>query len=440
LATTLSRTLSRRSLLALSGSSGLCWAMGRTAYGGRLRLVVPWPIVSMDPALLSDGFSALFAAAVFEPLYGTDASGAPYPALAEALPSKHGAGSRVTLRPGLKTAAGRSLGGADVIATLARARSRGAAGVLGELDAPTLDGKDALSVLFARAAPDAVARALASPLLALVPRGYSPLSPDGCGAFKLELSGGRAMFTRNPHAARGPAFLDGMDVSSASDLADLLRGFETGATDVGWFGSGLYRAVKDATPFEAPRYGFAVLLAGKAAAAWGAPGTLQALLDAVPAGQLAHLGLRGLPAQHSGSLGWGGPPTTLAVAAHAPQLVAIARTLAGALSTPGHELRVVEKSGDDIASARASRNFGLILDLVRAPSASARELEVVLRTAANPESAKRVPLTSPLSPRALGRQLTLGVVGELAVYGARRSSIAGLEAWQLGAVSMSQAG
>jgi peptide/nickel transport system substrate-binding protein len=428
-------SLSRRALLASLASSAAASAMGRTAYGGRLRLAVPWPITSLEPASLSDGFAALFAGAAFEPLYALDAAGNPYPALAEALPSKLEGGCRLALRPGLKTAAGRALSGADVLATLARARSRGAAGLLGELESPSVDAKDPLGVVFPRGSAEAVARVLTSPLLALVPRGFSPLTPDGCGAFKVELRPGRAVLTRNPNAARGASFLDAIEVTAVSDLADLLRGFESGATDIAWFGSGLYRAVKDALPFEAPRYAFAVLMAGKAAGAWGAPGTLQTLLDAVPAEQLSHLGVRGLPTQPSGSRAWGGPTTTIAVLANAPQLGAIARALAATLSTPGHELSVVEKTAEELAGLQNSRQFGLLVDHVRAPTAQARDLEIALRTAASPEAAKRAPRTATLAPRELGRQLPLGVIGELSVWGTRRAPFVNLEAWQLGGVS-----
>lgn len=430
------QSLSRRALLTSLASAGVANALGRTPYGGRLRLAIPWPIASLDPASLSDGFAALFASAAFEPLYALDGAGNPYPALAEALPTKLGDGCRLALRPGLKTAAGRSLGAADVVATLARARTRGAVGLLGELQNPTLDSKDALGVVFPNASADAIARLLASPLLALVPRNFSPLAPDGCGAFRVELGRGRAVLTRNPNAARGAGFLDAIEVTAVSDLADLLRGFETGSSDVGWFGTGLYRAVKDAVPFEAPSYGFAVLMAGKAAGAWGAPGTLQALLDAVPAQQLSHLGVRALPAQASGSPAWGGPATTIAVPATAPQLVAVARALASTLSTPGHELNVVEKTAEELSALQSSRQFGLLVDLVRAPTPAARDLEIALRTAASPEGAKRAPRTALRAPRELGRQLSLGVIGELAVWGTRRAAFSNLETWQISGVSL----
>lgn len=430
---------SRRAFLAALACAGTSSALGRTPYGGRLRLAVPWPISALDPALLNDGFSALFASAAFDPLYGLDASGVPYPTLADGLPSAAPEGAKVRLRPGLKTAAGRALGGADVLFTIARARGRGASGVLGELAAPLLDPKDPLNVVFPGAAPEGVALALASPLLALVPRGFSALSPDGTGAFRVKLGGDRALLTRNLNAARGAAYLDAVEVSSASDIADLLRGFESGATDVGWFGAGLYRSGKEAVGFESPRYGFAVLRPGASVASWGAPGTLQALLDGVPAQQLAHLGLRGLPSSPGSALRWGGRPSSIAVLGGAPQLVAVARALASTLSSSGHELTVSEKSAAELSALRESRQFELLVDCVRAGS-GAREVELLLRTAASPEAAKRAPKTASLEPRLLGRQLALGVIGELSVHGARRAGLLGLEGWQLGAVSLRPSG
>jgi hypothetical protein len=143
-----------------------------------------------------------------------------------------------------------------------------------------------------------------------------------------------------------------------------------------------------------------------------------------------------LPERARGSAAWGGPSTTIAVNEAAPQLVAVARALAEAMSVSGHELRVAEKSVEELAALRTSRQFGLLVDCVRAPNAQAREVEVALRSAASPEAAKRTPRTASALPRDLGRQLPLGVVGELSVWGARRAAFEGLDAWQLGAVSL----
>jgi hypothetical protein len=228
--------------------------------------------------------------------------------------------------------------------------------------------------------------------------------------------------------------LEAIEVRAATDLAELLRGFEAGETDVGWFGTGLYRTVKDAVSFTTPRYACAVLAPGKLAGAWGAPGALQALLDTVPSSKLAHLGVQGSPTAAGGGGGWGGPATSLVVSGSAPQLVAIARVLASSLSTPGHELTVVEKTPSELVELSTSKQFGLMLDAVRVPAGSPREAELLLRTAASPEAAKKAPKTAPLEPRVLGRQLPLGVVGELSVWGARRASFVNLESWQLGSL------
>jgi hypothetical protein len=117
------------------------------------------------------------------------------------------------------------------------------------------------------------------------------------------------------------------------------------------------------------------------------------------------------------------------------QLGAIARALAATLSTPGHELSVVEKTAAELAALQSSRQFGLLVDQVRAPTAHPRDLEIALRTAASPEAAKRAPKTATVAARELGRQLPLGVVGELSVWGTRRAPFVNLEAWQLGGVS-----
>ena len=154
---------------------------------------------------------------------------------------------------------------------------------------------------------------------------------------------------------------------------------------------------------------------------------------AVPAQQLSHLGVRALPTQPVGSAGWGGPTTTIAVLNGAPQLGAVARALAGTLSTPGHELTVVEKTAEELASLQASRQFGLLLDCVRAPTSAPRDIEMALRTASSPEAAKRAPRTALRAVRDLGRQLPLGIVGELSIWGARAAPFVNLEAWQLGA-------
>jgi hypothetical protein len=57
------------------------------------------------------------------------------------------------------------------------------------------------------------------------------------------------------------------------------------------------------------------------------------------------------------------------------------------------------------------------------------------RPAVGPEAAKRAPRTALGAVRALGRQLPLGIVGELSIWGARRAPFINLESWQLGAAA-----
>ena len=93
---------------------------------------------------------------------------------------------------------------------------------------------------------------------------------------------------------------------------------------------------------------------------------------------------------------------------------------------------MVEKTAAELADLRSSQKFGLLVDCVRAPSAAPRELELALRTASSPEAAKRAPKTARVTPRELGRQLALGVIGDLSIWGARRTGFVGVESWQLG--------
>src|SRR5688572_29574198 len=79
-------------------------AMGRTPFGGRIKLHIPWPTSSLDPHELRDPLAALFGSAIADAIYALDSSGAPYPTLAASLPSRESVGTVVRLRDGLRTA------------------------------------------------------------------------------------------------------------------------------------------------------------------------------------------------------------------------------------------------------------------------------------------------------------------------------------------------
>src|SRR5579859_6923768 len=113
-------SISRRSLLLGTSALGVAMvaraagARGRTPIGGRITLRVPWPLGSIDPHRLDDATCAIFGDALFDTLYLREESGAVVPGLAESGPETVGADLRITLRQGLKTAAGRTIEARDV--------------------------------------------------------------------------------------------------------------------------------------------------------------------------------------------------------------------------------------------------------------------------------------------------------------------------------------
>lgn len=426
------KRVARRSFLAAVSAVASASALGRTPSAGTLRLRLPLHFGQLDPHSLDDPLSALFAAAIADPLYALDGSGKPYPALASALPERTASGCRITLRAELKSARGKALSAADAIFSLKRAQGLGGAAVLGAFLPPSADGKDRLSLLVPSAEPEALARALASPLTALVPRGFSALAPDGTGAFKATFGAGTLSLTRNENAARGAAFLDRIELSRAADLADALRAFETGQVDVGWLGNGLYRKKAGAVPLAGPIFGWIVLRTGLDAKTWGAPGIAGQLTAALPGAALARFGVHAVPGAGPG-VRWGGGPAPLLVSDDAPHAVELARALEPLLSSSGHEVRATPVPRAAWLEARRSRRYALLLDFVRAESSDAKQSALALLAAVDPALARRPPknLSSALDAT---RTLSLGIVGELRIAGARSPEFEGLDAWQLGNV------
>jgi peptide/nickel transport system substrate-binding protein len=426
-------SLGRRAFLGASAATLGAAALGRIPAGGTLRLRIPWPVGELDPHALGNFAAALFAPAVADSLFALDQHGAPYPTLAATLPQVTPAGTKVSLRPGLVSARNKQLDGRDVVFSLGRAKQGGARALLALLGKPKVDSNDALSVLFGDASPVALGLALASPLTAIVPRGFSPAYPDGTGAFVAQFSGRKLVLRRNARAARGAALLTAIEVSSASDLGESLRAFEAGEVDVGWLGSGLHRPRPDAVNLEGPRIGWVVLRTGTEAKEWGAPGVAQRLLDAVDPARIAHLGLdMGAPAQASPA--WGGDPADLLVDETAPHLVEIAKTVAAILSAPQHEVRAAPKPPAELGQRRATGHFALMADFVRVLGPRAEDVPAALITASSPELALHPPKLGAQSARLVARSLNLGVVGELRLRGACAPHFRGLAAWDLGAV------
>lgn len=431
--------LTRRGLLAGAAGLGLglahagsARARGRVSQGGRASLRVPWPLGSLDPHDGASFAAALFADAVFDTLYARDARdsrdarGAFVPSLAEAEPEIVGNELRVTVRAGLRTARGRPLGAHDCAASLARARVGHARGWLSGVPVPRVSG-DTLRFVFAPGAPllrdpAALVRVLASPLVAMVPRGFSPESPDGTGPFRATLQANTLTLTRSPSAARGPAFLDELVVRKALDLKDSLRAFESGADDLGWLGLGLYEPRAGARPFDLGPIGYATLFVGRDAGAWDAPGLPQRICDAIAPSRLAQFALGpAWPVEPSD--GWGGPSGPLLVRDDSPYLQELATTVAGLLSRPGHELTVRAVSADELSQRRTSRLFTLALDLVRPAGHDAFGALVGLTQAVDPGRTAALvthpPRLAEVSARTLTRTLRCGVLGEVRAQGGR---------------------
>jgi peptide/nickel transport system substrate-binding protein len=386
----------------------------------------------LDPHELDDPVAALFAHLVSDPVFALDASGRPYPTLARALPEAIPKGSRVRLRPGLVSARGHAVSALDLKASIERSQRRGGAALFAAITTLRTVPGDALALDVIGVPPEDLAVRLANPLTALLPRNFSPLDPDGTGAYKARLGPGELVLQRNDNAARGAAFLDAVEAHTVTDLSDALRAFETGNADVGWLGSGLHQARSGAIPFVGIAYGWLILRSGKKPRQWGAPGVAQQLVDGIPPDRLRHLGLEGLPERATPSEGWGGGPAECLVADDAPQLRLAAQTLAAALSRPGHELSVVALPRSEFLRRRQSGDFAFLVDFVRVIGAGGPMTQLALLSAENPELAKRPPRAVDFNPRTIAKSLSFGVVGELWVKGAHAPQFRGLAGWQLG--------
>ena len=395
-------------------------ARGRLPVGGRATFHIPWPLGAIDPHRIEDATAAILGEALFDTLYARDEGGLVSPALAESEPEVVGAQLRVAVRGNLRSARGRALDARDVVASIARARADGARAWLAEVPVPRADGHNAL--LFAMHDAQKLTRALSSPLVAIVPTGFSAISPDGTGPFRAERRADGILLERNPNAACGPAFLDEIFVRPSADLAESLRAFETGADDIGWLGLGLHDPRPGARPFDAGLVGWALLLTGRDAANWDAPGIAQRVANELPPSRLSYLAL-GAPWATEPAQGWGGPPCTLIVRDDAPWLIELARVVAAIITRPGHEVVAKPVTATEVAQRRASRAFPLAIDVARPLLPGVLGALVALATADNPGAAEDVvkhpPRLGEVSARTLTRSLRVGVVGEIRVQGGR---------------------
>ncbi len=273
--------------------------------------------------------------------------------------------------------------------------------------------------------PARLARALASPVTAIVPPTFSPERPDGTGPFRALRSGDALVLRRNDIACNGPALLDEAEIRAAPDLAASLSAFESGTDDLGWLGAGLHEPRPGARPFDAGSCAWPILRTGGAAGTWDAPGVAQRICDGVPPSRLSFLAL-GAPWAAESDEGWGGPPCDLLVADNAPWLVELARALAATISRPAHEVVPKPVPPADLAQRRATRAYTLAIDVTRPLDQSPLGLLVGLASAdemARAEDLVRHPPRLEASPRVLARTLRIGVLGEVRVFGARAPDV-----------------
>ena len=409
--------------LAAAAIASHASARGRTFVGGRVALRIPWPVGPIDPHRIDDPLAAIFGEALFDTLYAQTPDGQLVPSLAETEPEPDGANLRVKLRAGLRTAREKPFGTKDAAASIARARGSGGRGWLADIPAPRDDGR---ALVFATKDAARLTRALASPIVSMVPVGFNPESPDGTGPFRHGIRDGAMLLTRNRLAARGPAFLDEITVRAASNVSASLLAFEGGSDDIGWFERGLHSVRAGSSRFDYGAVGWAVLFTGRDATAWDGPGIAQSIADGIPYSRVANLHL-GAAWPETSVQGWGGPPVTLLVREDSPWLVDVANAIAATITRPSHEVTVKPVPAAELASRRASRMFGLALDVVRNIAPGSASAMVALATADNPTRAEEImqhpPKLGDVAARTLTRTLRAGVIGEVRVVGGRANDL-----------------
>jgi peptide/nickel transport system substrate-binding protein len=301
---------------------------------------------------------------------------------------------------------------------------------------------DRLAAAFGPVDSGHLARALASPVVALLPRRFDPGAPDGTGAFRADISPAGLTLARNLLAARGPAFLDAIEIVPAADLKASLRAFEAERDDLGWLGLGLHDGRKGALRFDFGKAAWIVLITGPEAGPAGQPGVAQRLVDAIPPERLLPLGLGALPPA-SGDAGWTGPPAELYVDAGAPHLVEIGRAIAPVLSRPGHEVTLAPLARAEVTRRRARGKAALALEIVRPVGPTSLHTLLALATAEDPSRGRDLARSNPkvapnAAPRSLTGQLRVGVLGELRIAGGAIPDVVlarhpSGEGWDLGA-------
>lgn len=407
----------RQALGALIAAAGLGFSsrsksLGRIPYGGVIESSLPWELGVVDPHDLNDPVAAFLAPLLFEPLFALDAQGIAYPTLAAAPPTRTGDVTSIALRP-LRWPNGKTVTAKQVAWTLERSRQRGAKALLA--GAGQFEATSDTTVRVTGISPERLARALSSPLTALLSQQSTSKDTFGLGPFRGQLTGERAVLTRNPFAARGQPFLERISLRRAPSLADALRDFEAHENNLGWFGRGLHEPRPESRLVDTGHAGWVVLHAGQHSGRWARPGAAASLVSTVAQPSLERFGLvhtatTVAPEPYSGG------PCTLVVRRDAPYLVELATTLAAILGGPSRAITVDAVSPQELTQLKRTRQFGFLLDQVRALGRTPEEHQLSLLTEAGlPFKPPRLPpaVTTASVPSLVSPGLSLAVVGAL---------------------------
>lgn len=412
------RRIRRRAAVTALGSlvgvgvTSAAAGLGRIPYGGVIESSLPWELGSVDPHDLNDPVAAFLAPLLFEPLFALDAQGVAYPTLAAGLPTRSGDATSVTLRS-LRWPNGKVVTAKQVAWSLERSRLRGAKALLA--GAGQFEASDDTTVKVSGLAPERLARALASPLTALLSQQASAKDTFGLGPFRGQLTGERAVLTRNPFASRGQPFLERIALRRAPSLGDALRDFEAHENNLGWFGRGLHEPRPESRLVDTGHAGWVVLHAGQQSGRWARPGAAASLVSTIAQPSLERFGL--VPAA-SGVVPepYSGGACTLVVRRDAPYLVELATTLAAILGGSAGLITVNPVSAHELTQLKRSRQFGFLLDQVRALGRSPEEHQLSLLTEAGlPFKPPRLPPGTRTAnvPGLVCPGLSLAVVGAL---------------------------
>jgi peptide/nickel transport system substrate-binding protein len=388
------------------------FALGRIPYGGVIESSLPWELGAVDPHDLNDPVAAFLAPLLFEPLFALDAQGVAYPTLAAALPSGIGDVTSITLRP-LRWPNGKAVTAQQVAWSLERSRQRGAKALLA--GAGRFEATNDTTVSVTGSSPQRLARALASPLTALLSQQSTAKDTFGLGPFRGKLTGEHAVLTRNSFASRGQPFLERVSLRRAPSLADALRDFEAHENNLGWFGRGLHEPRPGSRLVDTGHAGWVVLHAGQQSGRWARPGAAASLVSTVAQPSLERFGLVPVatavtPEPYSGG------PCTLVVRRDAPYLVELATTLAAILGGPSASITVSAVSPQELTQLKRTRQFGFLLDQVRTLGRTPEEHQLSLLTEAGlPFKPPRLPpaTTTASVPSLVSPSLSLAVVGAL---------------------------